>query len=393
MMKTILFLLLVAFQSAFCQIDYTKLIIGRNNGTHLLDNGDNTRIFGFAETLSEEIKLPGPTIFINEGDSVLIDFWNVSQGAPHTIHLHGLDVDQQNDGVPHLSFEVDHQEHGFYRFKAPHPGTYLYHCHVVSTIHVQAGMYGVIIVRPNDGNEFVTWFGGETYDRELIWAASEIDTTWHRDNVLMHDYQNGNPILIPNTYKPQFFLNNGKSGSQLNDPVNYYVVEENEKIFMRLVNIGYQGVRYIFPSQVNSRIISSDGRPLPQEVINDTVVVLPGERYGAMIETSTEQFIEVVMEHFDLNTQTTTSSQKVTIRASPVGISELIKNNSTSIYPNPSLNGLFYFSETINDEYVMINSIGKQIMKSNNKFIDLSNHPKGVYTIVGQGFREKVVKL
>ena len=133
----------------YSQIDYSKLIIGRNNGTMVLHDGNITDIFGFAETLGESISLPGPTINITEGDSVQIDFWNVSQGAPHTIHLHGLDVNQENDGVPALSYEVHHMDHGYYKFKAPHPGTYIYHCHVVSTIHVQAGMYGVIIVKPS----------------------------------------------------------------------------------------------------------------------------------------------------------------------------------------------------------------------------------------------------
>ena len=187
-MKRLLFIsLLLIGLNTEAQIDYSKLIIGRTTGQKDLHDGNSTRIMGFAETLSEEIDIPGPTIYMNEGDSVEIDFWNMSQGAPHTIHLHGLDVDQANDGVPNLSFDVHHMDHGYYRFKAPHAGTYLYHCHVVSTIHVQAGMYGVIIVRPPSGDANTTWDGGETYDREFIWTSSEIDTNWHTNAVLDHD--------------------------------------------------------------------------------------------------------------------------------------------------------------------------------------------------------------
>jgi len=104
-----------------------RQIIGRNVGWKTLSDGNNVRVFGFADNLSQYPDVPGPTLEFTEGDSVIIDFWNISQGAPHTIHLHGLDVNQENDGVPHLSFEVHHMEHGFYRFRAPAAGTYLYH--------------------------------------------------------------------------------------------------------------------------------------------------------------------------------------------------------------------------------------------------------------------------
>ena len=76
MRRSIVIILAILFlQSAYGQIDYTKLLVGRNYGFHYLDNGDSTRIFGFAETLNDLIYLPGPTVYMNEGDSVLIDFW------------------------------------------------------------------------------------------------------------------------------------------------------------------------------------------------------------------------------------------------------------------------------------------------------------------------------
>ena len=55
------------------------MIIGRNTGAKLLADGTTTRVFGFAETLSGAIDVPGPTIYMNEGDSVNIDFWNETE--------------------------------------------------------------------------------------------------------------------------------------------------------------------------------------------------------------------------------------------------------------------------------------------------------------------------
>ena len=108
-MRNIVFLIsFVLGVQAFSQS--TTLLIARNTGSKVLEDSTVIRILGYAEKLSANPSMPGPTLTYYEGDSVIIDMWNVSQGAPHTIHLHGLDVDQQNDGVPHLSFAPEHMD-------------------------------------------------------------------------------------------------------------------------------------------------------------------------------------------------------------------------------------------------------------------------------------------
>ena len=391
MIKLILSLSLALISlDCLAQIDYSKLIIGRNTGTKTLHDGNVTKIFGFTETLNEVTDTPGPTIRVTEGDTVQIDFWNVSQGAPHTIHLHGLDVNQENDGVPHLSFAVNHMDHGYYQFKAPHPGTYIYHCHVVSTIHVQAGMYGVIIVEPSNGSTNTTWVGGETFDRDILLTASEIDTNWHTEAVLDHEHDPANPIpvFVPEDYIPQYFLVNGLSETQLVDPLNHYTTGANEHIFMRLVNIGYYGVRYIFPGSMNARTISSDGRPLPQDFVNDTIEVLPGERYGTLIQTGTEAFYNVDVEYFNMNTQVVASSQQVTLRTSLASINKLELN--LVIYPNPSENGLFHAVNAFTADYTVYAVDGEMVLKSSEQLIDLSKQKPGMYIIRYQGSAVKL---
>ena len=390
-MKRLLFISLVLIGlNTEAQIDYSKLIIGRTTGQKDLHDGNSTRIMGFAETLSEEIDIPGPTIYMNEGDSVEIDFWNMSQGAPHTIHLHGLDVDQANDGVPNLSFDVHHMDHGYYRFKAPHAGTYLYHCHVVSTIHVQAGMYGVIIVRPPSGDANTTWDGGETYDREFIWTSSEIDTNWHTNAVLDHDTVG--PVMIPSSYTPQYFFNSGFSGTDLTDVTNFYTAAENDKVYLRLSNIGYYGVRYIFPSSVNARTLSSDGRPLATDFVSDTITIMPGERFGTMVQLGSDPLYPVTMEHFNLNNQIVESAQTVTIRTSQANITDINLIQKPLIYPNPSKNGLFYHVNGFDEKFEVQNILGQKISQDNTEFIDLSNESSGIYFVNYKGNNIRIVK-
>jgi len=355
-----IYLIFLSVQS-YGQQDVDYFLIARNTGKKVLANNDTIRVFGFAESLGEQPGVPGPTIFANEGDSVHIDLWNVSQGAPHTIHLHGLDVDQENDGVPHLSFDVPHLEHGYYHFKAPHAGTYLYHCHVVSTIHVQAGMYGLIIIRPSDGSN-TTWNGGFLYENEHSYFLSEIDTVWHRDSILLHDHDTSNEahqVEIPK-YGPQFFLINGLSDIQLEEENIHFNSSVNQVDYIRLANIGYFGTRIIFPSGLNSKIISSDGRPITNIEISDTVTVFPGERYGVLTKANEELVGMIRFEYFDLNTNQVKSTQVVPVEISGFSAIEGPQQNSFSfkVRPNPCNEYTSIDFELINKQEVHISILG-----------------------------------
>lgn len=335
MKKIALLLLLAVGLNGLAQVN--DLLIARNTGKYPIWNGDTLRVFGFTKALKAEVKIPGPTLVYNEGDSITLDLWNVSQGAPHTIHLHGLDVDQANDGVPHLSFDVAHMDHGYYRFKAPHAGTYLYHCHVVSTIHVQAGMYGLIIIRPSDGS-FTTWNGGHTYNSEMSWMTSELDTNWHKDDVLEHPHDTGMhimPVKIPE-FHPQHFLVNGLSQQQLSDSTVSISSSVNEKVYLRMANIGYYGNKVKIPSGFNARIVSSDGRPLRTEEISDSLIIYPGERYSILLQASSQFNGSITVDYFNLNTGITANTQSV-----PVVVNGFFKTTEPDLptlraYPNPA---------------------------------------------------------
>jgi FtsP/CotA-like multicopper oxidase with cupredoxin domain len=338
-MKPICLLLVYLFFniSSFAQSTVNTLLIARNTGKKGLANQDTIRVFGFAKTLNEQPGVPGPTIVANEGDSVHIDLWNISQGAPHTIHLHGLDVDQQNDGVPHLSFDVPHMGHGYYHFKAPHAGTYLYHCHVASTIHVQAGMYGLIIIKSSDGGN-TTWNNGFPFSREYSYFLSEIDTVWHNDTVLNHPHDTSHiqQVHIP-TFDPQFFLINGLSDQQLVEDSVRYESGLNETVYLRFANIGYYGVEVIFPSQLNSQIVASDGRPLPVLEHSDTLAIYPGERYGVLTSSAVEFTGKLQFRYHDLNTMTVKNTQVIPVNVSRFLAVENVEENAllVNVVPNP----------------------------------------------------------
>ena len=117
---------------ALCQTNI--YMISAMDGELLMENGNTTNFWGYGwQTQSQEIELPAPLLHFEEGEEVIMHMNNISPEA-HTIHLHGMDVNQANDGVPQTSFQVMQNQSGEYSFTATHPGTYLYHCHVTTTL-------------------------------------------------------------------------------------------------------------------------------------------------------------------------------------------------------------------------------------------------------------------
>jgi FtsP/CotA-like multicopper oxidase with cupredoxin domain len=375
-------------------------LIARNTGKKTLEDGKVITTMGFAQKLSQNPDVPGPTLTYFEGDSVTIDLWNVSQGAPHTIHLHGLDVDQQNDGVPHLSFVVEHMKHGYYKFKAPHPGTYLYHCHVVSAIHVQAGMYGMLIVKPKDAPN-LTWDNGYPYTSDYNIIFSEIDTLWHHDSVLEHSKDHMH-VQIPE-YNPSYFLVNGKSGSQL-DSVFLYTTKDRTT-YLRLANIGYYGNLIHFPEHTEVTIIDSDGRPLPTPINSHELYIFPGERYGVLMTPKLFIKDSIVIDYLDLNTMKVKGTERYLVKVDDYFATPIVsKQGEIKVYPNPLTHmlNIDLGKHTIQNMYVtdgvgrIVNSDIK-VSSPQKLILNTTNWNPGVYLIRiecvnGYSYSQKLVK-
>lgn len=377
----IIFGLLVSFQNiGRTQADDDVLIIARNTGKKILSNGDTIRTMGFTYSLVVPPNIPGPTLEFYEGDSIYIDLWNVSQGAPHTIHLHGLDVNQENDGVPHLSFDVHHMDHGIYRFKAPHPGTYFYHCHVVSPIHVQGGMWGAIIIHPKDLPNY-TWVGGYEYEFDSNLLFNEIDTIWHNDTIIKHD-TTSMFVEIPE-YHPQHFLVNGLANHQITDSLQV-TTAANAVTYIRLGNMGFYGNEIIFPSEFDPVVIDSDGRPLPITEVSDTVRLLPGERYGVLGVLPDEGVFEITVNYFNLNTGIIEDTQFVPMVSTGVsGTMDINKISNT--YPNPS-KGNFTVEHKLEQATIEVYNLQgilvQKVTSSYRSEFDFSRFARGTYYIV-----------
>jgi FtsP/CotA-like multicopper oxidase with cupredoxin domain len=96
-----------------------------------------------------------PTIRVKQGQDLYLTLTNVGMIMrvdlfdPHSVHYHGFpQAAPIFDGVPEASAAAIPGASFTYYYKNVDPGTYLWHCHVEATEHMQMGMLGNLHVRP-----------------------------------------------------------------------------------------------------------------------------------------------------------------------------------------------------------------------------------------------------
>ncbi|WP_126426937.1 multicopper oxidase family protein [Brevibacillus marinus] len=92
---------------------------------------------------------PGPPIVVQAGDVVEVKLVNkdIEQGV--TVHWHGVDVPNAEDGVAGMTQNaVMPGESHTYRFRVEEAGSHWYHSHQTSSIQVQKGLFGPFIILP-----------------------------------------------------------------------------------------------------------------------------------------------------------------------------------------------------------------------------------------------------
>ncbi len=287
--------------------------------------------------LAGNAQIPGPIIYATVGDVVTINFKNLgvtnkgSPNDPHSIHLHGLDVDAANDGVPETSVGAVPANLAVpgagnvivYMFTANNAGTYMYHCHQEADIHVQMGMQGALIVLENGsvpGGPGTLW--GWNYTKDVVLLLSEYDV---RQHVSEQKGLVGGNAFNPIMYQPQYWTINGLSfpntihanGAPVGapafvwatwiaahpgyDPLIVGSVGARDKVLIRVINLGFE-TQPMHMHGFHGKILGSDQRywewAQPGGVNNfgpdrglekNTLTVGSGETYEWLIDFGKQQ--------------------------------------------------------------------------------------------------------
>lgn len=95
---------------------------------------------------------PGPEIRAAAGQLVEVRLVNESVEDGITLHWHGVDIPNAEDGVAGVTQDaVGVGDDYVYRFRVDEPGSYWYHSHQVSHEQVKDGLYGALVIEPAGG--------------------------------------------------------------------------------------------------------------------------------------------------------------------------------------------------------------------------------------------------
>jgi len=96
-------------------------------------------------------RIPGPELVVHEGDLVEVRLINQDIEKGVTVHWHGVDVPNAEDGVPGVTQNaVMPGESHTYRFVVNERGSHWYHSHQLSSIQVLKGLFGAFIILPKE---------------------------------------------------------------------------------------------------------------------------------------------------------------------------------------------------------------------------------------------------
>ncbi|MEV6343847.1 multicopper oxidase family protein [Actinoplanes sp. NPDC051851] len=108
---------------------------------------------------------PGPVIRAVQGQLVEVTLVNESIPDGVTLHWHGVDVPNAEDGVAGITQDaVARGGRHVYRFVVTDAGTYWYHSHQVSHEQVRRGLFGALVVTPPGSSANDQVVAVHTYD-------------------------------------------------------------------------------------------------------------------------------------------------------------------------------------------------------------------------------------
>lgn len=96
-------------------------------------------------------RVPGPELRVRQGDLVAVTLANRDLDEGVSIHWHGVDVPNREDGVSGVTQDAIRPGESYtYRFRAEQVGTFWYHTHQNAARGVRLGLYGALVIGPQE---------------------------------------------------------------------------------------------------------------------------------------------------------------------------------------------------------------------------------------------------
>ncbi len=266
-------------------------------------------------------QFPGPTIKVKEGTNFYLTLTNVGMVMrpdlfdPHTVHFHGFpNAASIFDGEPMASISINMGSSLTYYYTAPDPGTYMYHCHVEATEHMQMGMLANLWVTPlQDGTDpgtncasqkfvYNDGDGSTCYDVDFPVQIHAFDSNFHDLHVavqplpfaLMKDnYPMLNGRGYPDTVNTAALPAPGENGGKDSQIVSSLITATvGQKVLLRVSSLSTVDYYTLTVLGIPMKVVGKDAKMLRSSTgtnlsyLTNSVTLGGGETYDVILDTA-----------------------------------------------------------------------------------------------------------
>ena len=217
------------------------------------------------------------------------------------------------DGEPMASLSINMNATLTYYYQAPDPGTYMYHCHVEATEHMQMGMLGNLYVTPlqdgaavggcasrkyvyNDGD------GSTCYDVDFPIQIHAFDSNFHDASysvqplpfaMMKDNYPMLNGRGYPDTVNPAALAAPLENGGKVSQAVSSLITAtQGQKILLRISSLSTIDFFTLTTLGIPMKVVGKDAKLLRSSAgqnlsyVTNSVTLGGGESADVLLDTA-----------------------------------------------------------------------------------------------------------
>lgn len=262
-----------------------------------------------------------PTLTFKEGKKVYLTLTNVGMTMrpdlfdPHTVHWHGFPFATPIfDGEPMASISINMGSSLTYFYVVPEPGTYMYHCHVEATEHMQMGMLGNLYVTPKQDGTAIEYQGrtytkfayndgdGSTgYDIDFPVQLLSFDPRFHDQHINVQplpfaDMKDTYPMIngrgYPDTISLAPPIPPDENGGKVSQPINALITAtQGQRVLLRISSLSTVDFFTVRVLGIPMQVVGKDAKQLKgpsgtHYFTTNSLTLGGGESYDVLLDTT-----------------------------------------------------------------------------------------------------------
>jgi FtsP/CotA-like multicopper oxidase with cupredoxin domain len=222
--------------------------------------------------------IPGPTLKVPRGSEILVHALNEGD-LEATVHWHGLRLENEYDGTHQTQAPMAVGESFTYKLRFPDEGLYWYHPHIRQDYGQEMGLYGNILVEPNEPD---------------YWPPAHREVLLTLDDILLDEHGRVAPFSPHETD----YVAMGRFGTTFliaGEPEMSMSVKQGEVVRFYLTDTANTRVFKVGVAGARMKLVGGDSGRHEREEMVEEVVLAPSER--VVVDVLFDQPGEATLQH------------------------------------------------------------------------------------------------